>query len=836
MARREILATIASLRLLLAVGLLCGLPGALYAQTEKLDALNAKVAGFYQGGLFADAESAAREALALAETLFGPHDPRMVAPLNNLATIYQTQGKYSAAAPLFNRCLAIVEKAAGPKHKDVGTVLNSIAELHRAQGLFAEAEPLYKRSIAIYEERGGAEHTEMATVLNNLGLVYQAQGRYPDAEPLFKRSFAMYEKVLGKEHPAIATVLNNLAEFYRFQGRSSEAEPYYKRSLAIYEKALGADRAEVARTLNNLSLLYLAEGRYADAEPLFKRSLAIYIKSLGPDHAEVGTVLNNQGELYRSQKRYGEAEQSFTRSLAVYEKAYGAQHSDIARTMNNLALLYHEQGRLGDAEPIYQRSLAMYEATLGKGHPEVALSLNNLGEIFRVQGRHDEAESYFKRSVKIYETALGPNTPAAARPINNLATLQLSQRRYADAEALYLRSIGILEAALPPTHPEIARALLNLAIVYEAQQRQPEAIALTRRVEAMPGWEVADIPVFFTTNRTATGQPEEPKFGSEQLLDVTRAVIGEAVLRAPRSEVMNRAQRTADALGQLQKAGGRQTSETTLTLHRVAVARDDAASLFKEARKRAERSARFPKHALVFVHGYNNTFEDAVRRAAMISFDLDFDGFTAAFAWPARSGLTAYLGDRERAQTAAPFLTQMLEMIGKSLPDFKVHIISHSTGSEVVLTALEKLADRSEGGLRVKLGEVIFAHADVNVSRLTQLSGSLRKLGIRVTSYSSKEDLAMRASDLVRMDGKRVGGAPVYLGGVDAIDISGLGERFSLNHTIFVQNPVVFNDMARLMATGVRPPDARTPQFKKVEAAQGVHWEFRAPTLPPRTP
>lgn len=823
-------------RLLLAAIFLCGFAGPLFAQAEKLDALNVKVAEFYQAGRFADAEPVAREALGVAETLFGPQDSRTVAPLSNLAFIYQARGKYPDATQLFKRCLAIVEGAVGPKHKDVGTLLNNIAELHRLQGQFAEAEPLYKRAIAIYEDLGNADHTEMATVLNNLGLVHQAQGHYAEAEPLYKRSFAIYEKVLGKEHPVLATVLNNLAEFYRFQGRPSEAEPYYRQSLAIYEKALGADRVEVARTLNNLSLLYLAEARYADAEPLFKRSLATYVKTVGPDHVEVGTVHNNLGELYREQKRYGEAEQSYTLGLAVYEKVYGTAHSDIARTLNNIALLYHEQGRFADAEPIYLRSSAMYEATLGKGHPEVALSLNNLGEIFRVQGRHDEAESHFKRSVQVYETALGQNAPAAARPINNLATLYYDQRRYADAEALYQRSLKILETVLPPTHPEIARSLLNLATVYQAQQREAEAIALKRRVEAMPGWEVADIPVFFTTNRTATGTPEALKFGSEQLLDISQAVIGEAVLRAPKSEVMNRAQRNADALGQLQKAGGRQTSETTLTLHRVTVARDGATSLLEAARKRAERSARFPKHALVFVHGYNNTFDDAVRRAAMISFDLDFDGITAAFAWPARSGLTAYLGDRERAQTAAPFLTQMLEMIGKALPGFKVHIISHSTGSEVVLTALEKLADRSEGGARVQLGEVIFAHADVNVSRLTQLSSSLRKLGIRVTSYSSKEDLAMRASDLVRMDGKRVGGAPVHLASVDAIDISGLGERFSLNHTIFVQNPLVFNDMARLMATGVRPPDARTPQFKKVVVPQGTHWEFQAPMPAPRAP
>lgn len=124
---------------------------------------------------------------------------------------------------------------------------------------------------------------------------------------------------------------------------------------------------------------------------------------------------------------------------------------------------------------------------------------------------------------------------------------------------------------------------------------------------------------------------------------------------------------------------------------------------------------------------------------------------------------------------------------------------------------------------------MIFAHADVNTSRLAQVLPGLRKLGVRITSYSSREDLAMRASDLIRMDGKRVGGAPVHFEGVDAIDISGLGTRFSLNHSVFVQNPQVFNDMARVMATGARPPHVRSPQFVEVTTAAGMHWEYAPP-------
>ena len=69
--------------------------------------------------------------------------------LNNLAALYDDQGRYADAEPLYKRSLAIREKALGPDHPDVATSLNNLAVLYDEQGRYADAEPLYKRSLAI---------------------------------------------------------------------------------------------------------------------------------------------------------------------------------------------------------------------------------------------------------------------------------------------------------------------------------------------------------------------------------------------------------------------------------------------------------------------------------------------------------------------------------------------------------------------------------------------------------------------------------------------------------------------------------------------------------------
>ncbi len=61
------------------------------------------------------------------------------------------------AEPLYKRSLAILEKALGPEHPNVAMSFNNLALLYEAQGRYGDAEPLYKRSLAISEKVLGPE-------------------------------------------------------------------------------------------------------------------------------------------------------------------------------------------------------------------------------------------------------------------------------------------------------------------------------------------------------------------------------------------------------------------------------------------------------------------------------------------------------------------------------------------------------------------------------------------------------------------------------------------------------------------------------------------------------
>jgi tetratricopeptide (TPR) repeat protein len=76
--------------------------------------------------------------------------------------------RYNEAEPLFLRSLAIWEKSLGKNHPDVATSLNNLAELYDVQGKYVEAEPLYQRSLVIREKALGKGHPNTKTVRENL--------------------------------------------------------------------------------------------------------------------------------------------------------------------------------------------------------------------------------------------------------------------------------------------------------------------------------------------------------------------------------------------------------------------------------------------------------------------------------------------------------------------------------------------------------------------------------------------------------------------------------------------------------------------------------------------
>jgi len=363
--------------------------------------------------------------------------------LMDIGNLYDFNGCYREAEPLYKQALEIFRKIYGEYHPDVAQSLNNLAGLYDDEGRYDKAESLYKQALEIRRKIYGEYHPNLATSFNNLAGLYLKEGKYNEAEPLLKQALEIFRKIYGEYHPDVAISLNNLAELYYEKGRYAEAESLYKQALEIRRKIFGEYHPDVAISLNNLAGLYLKEGKYNEAEPLYKRALEIRRKIYGEYHPNLATSLNNLAGLYDEEGRYNEAEPLYKQALEIFRKIYGEYHPHVATSLNNLAGLYDEEGRYNEAEPLYKQALEIFRKIYGEYHPDVATSLNNLAGLYLKEGKYDDAEPLYNQALEIRRKIYGENHPAVASSLEGIAEVYLKEGRYAEAEPLYKQALEI---------------------------------------------------------------------------------------------------------------------------------------------------------------------------------------------------------------------------------------------------------------------------------------------------------------------------------------------------------------------------------------------------------
>ena len=161
--------------------------------------------------------------------------PSSAAISNNLAWLYQGQGRYAEAEPLVTRSLDLIEKSLGTK-ADYGRALDTLAKIHEGQGRVSEAENDYRRALEILEASLGDAHESVAATRENLGGLLKSLGRLDEAELLLNQALDTKQRVYGRTNTTLASVLTQLGDLYRTQGKSGAAEAYFLRALAIHKE------------------------------------------------------------------------------------------------------------------------------------------------------------------------------------------------------------------------------------------------------------------------------------------------------------------------------------------------------------------------------------------------------------------------------------------------------------------------------------------------------------------------------------------------------------------------------------------------------------------------
>lgn len=158
------------------------------------------------------------------------------------------------------------------------------------------------------------------------------------------------------------------------------------------------------------------------------------------------------------------------------------------------------------------------------------------------------------------------------------------------------------------------------------------------------------------------------------------------------------------------------------------------------------RRTRQPR-VLIFVHGFNNRFDDSVYRFAQIVHDSKAEAVPILFTWPSRGNaqLKSYTYDRESANYSRDALEGLIDQIAASPHIKEIHLLAHSMGSHVTMEALRgRSMRRAPGNDKVKQAMLVAADVDVDVFRAT-----IKRMGPnrpKMLLFASQDDGALSLS------------------------------------------------------------------------------------------
>jgi tetratricopeptide (TPR) repeat protein len=104
------------------------------------------------------------------------------------------------AEPLYLQALELRKKLLGNEHPDVAISLNNLALLYNTQGRYEEAELLYLQALELRKKVMSEDHPDVATSYFNLGGLYHQQGQYQKAKSLYLPALHIYQQRLGQTH------------------------------------------------------------------------------------------------------------------------------------------------------------------------------------------------------------------------------------------------------------------------------------------------------------------------------------------------------------------------------------------------------------------------------------------------------------------------------------------------------------------------------------------------------------------------------------------------------------------------------------------------------------
>ena len=234
----------------------------------------------------------------------------------------------------------------------------------------------------------------------------------------------------------------------------------------------------------------------------------------------------------------------------------------------------------------------------------------------------------------------------------------------------------------------------------------------------------------------------------------------------------------------------------------------------RQARKSKDR------HAAIFVHGFNVSFQEGLFRMAQLAADSNVSGVPILFSWPSQARVLDYATDKESATFSRDGLTEVLQEVTGISSVRSVMLFGHSMGGWLSMEALRQLALTGDRNALRKLN-VILAAPDIDEDVFTTQLEAIGPLDPPILVMVSSDDRALQASRFIQGNRQRAGQLDITDPevieqaremNVTLLDISSLSSSDALNHSRYAALAAIYPELNddMVLGSGMRSAGAKT--------------------------
>jgi serine phosphatase RsbU (regulator of sigma subunit) len=404
--------------------------------TNKINSLNEIASKLLESGVYGSADSAAREALKLADKL--DYKKSKATSYNKIGRIYMNQGIPAEARGYFFKAIEqdklISDYALMVKHyvnigftyameQNFSLGMNylyralhiaeaikkkeSIAFCYNAIALVLVNKNNYKPALtyltkALEINTNPIVEEVQFTSLYNMGKIYGNQGAILTSLEWYTKALTVAEALEDKIK--ILAVAGDIGGAYYNQGNNPKSLEYTLKALKMAEEL--HNNTAIANMLDNIANIYSAQGDKNDAIRYYLRAYNIAKEST--DKALVAKLLGNIGYVYEQKKDTLVALSYYLKSVALNKQLN--YKLGVSTWLCNIARIYSQIGEQeqnpASKRAYKEKALQYYEDAIKNGEEvesknDIIYSCAYLGSFYTQQNELALADKYLQRALKL---------------------------------------------------------------------------------------------------------------------------------------------------------------------------------------------------------------------------------------------------------------------------------------------------------------------------------------------------------------------------------------------------------------------------------------------------